>query len=82
VSALTVTAAARKLARKLDERRAPDALPATVDIGGQNAALEAYLVAAARVLADQQGEFEVPAVRGPGPDPALWTVKPARRRRR
>jgi len=80
VSAAAVTAAAKKLARKLDEQSAPDALPATVDVGGREAPLEAYLVAAARVLAGEQGQFETPAARGPGPDPALWTVKPARRR--
>jgi hypothetical protein len=80
VTAPSVVAAAKQLAPMLNERHAPDALPATVTIGGQDAALEAYLVAAARVLAGQQGEFEIPARRGPGPDPALWAVKPARRR--
>ena len=56
-----------------------DALPATVTIGGRQVSLETYLYAAARVASGEKGEFTVPALRGPGPDPARWTVKPARR---
>jgi hypothetical protein len=57
-----------------------DALPATVAIGGRQVPLETYLYAAARVARGEKGEFTAPALRGPGPDPARWTVKPARRR--
>jgi len=80
INAASVTAAAKKLAQKLDEKGAPDALPATIDIGGRETTLETYLAAAARVLAGETQEFEAPAPRGPGADPARWTVKPARRR--
>ena len=72
VQAADVVAAAKSLK--------PDALPATVAVGNQPLALETYLYAAARVLAGEKGEFTVPPLRGPGPDPARWTVKPARRR--
>ena len=73
VAAADVVAAAKNL-------KPPDALPATVAVGNQPLALETYLYAAARVLAGEKGEFTVPPLRGPGPDPARWTVKPARRR--
>jgi hypothetical protein len=59
---------------------AADALPPEVSIGNQPVALGTYLYAVARVVAGEKGEFTVPALRGPGSDPARWTVKPARRR--
>jgi len=73
LNAADVAAAAKSL-------KPLDALPATVAIGNQSLPLETYLHAAARVLAGEKGEFTVPPLRRPGPDPARWTVKPARRR--
>lgn len=72
LSAAGVVAAAKAM---------PDGvLPSPVTIGGQPVALETYLYAAARVAGGETGEFTVPALRGVGPDPARWAVKPARRR--
>ena len=72
-------AAAGNLAASLDERLKPDALPATVRIGDQDAELETYLYVAAKVLLGEKGSIAAPALKQAGPDPARWTVKPARR---
>lgn len=74
-----VVNASRALAADLDRKRIPDVLPATVSVGGREVALESYLWAAARVLLGQKQTIEVPPLAGVGPDPARWTIKPARR---
>ena len=76
-----VRAAAAQFARKLDQLGKPDALPATVQIGDHEAELEGYLFAAAKVLLGEKGSITVPALKQDSPDPARWTIKPARRTR-
>ncbi|MCP5112169.1 MAG: hypothetical protein GY953_15175, partial [bacterium] len=73
-----VRAAAAQLVTQIEQPRKPDALPATVSIGDHDAELEAYLYAAAKFLLGEDGALTVPALRPAGPDPARWTIKPAR----
>ncbi len=76
--AADVRAAARRLVSEIQKPGQPDALPATVRIGDHEAELEAYLYAAAKVLLGAKGTLEVPALKQASPDPARWTIKPAR----
>ncbi len=75
-----VIAAARVLASRLEPLRMPDLLPATVEAAGREMAIESYLYAAASALSNGNDPIQVPALAQVGPDPAQWTIKPARRR--
>jgi hypothetical protein len=80
VSAQDVVAAARTLVARLDQKQIPDALPPTVNVGGQEIALESYLYAAARAILGEKDTITIPRLASVGADPARWTIKPARRR--
>lgn len=86
VSAVSLTAssvrtAAASLTAPLEQKQLPHTIPAVVRIADKDVPIETYLHAAAQVLTGNNGPIEVPALATVAPDPAQWTVKPARRAR-